>query len=164
MLRKLILVMILSLLASGAWAETRGFQLSATPDVAIHPKTTQIEGITIGLWSENPQNAFAWGFVNGSTGNSSGLSLGLVNYAQNYRGAQLSFVNYNKGEFKGLQWGAFNYAGKLHGLQLGFVNYAGAADKGLQVGLINIMNQTQNWFTGFPDEVAPGMVFVNWRL
>jgi hypothetical protein len=63
-----------------------------------------------------------------------------------------------------LQLAAFNYAEKLHGLQLGFINFAAASDKGVQVGLINVMKSTKDWFVNFPDEVAPAMVFVNWRF
>ena len=163
-MKRWVLVVLSCLVASSAWAETRNFQLSVTPDIAIHSRATRIDGISLGIWSENPQSALALGIVNGSTGASSGLSLGfLANYAESYSGAQLAFVNYASGSFKGLQWGAFNYAGKLHGLQLGFINFADTADKGVQIGLLNIMNQTQRWFTGLPQEVAPAMIFVNWR-
>lgn len=166
MKKLLFLVVISCCFSTGALAETKGFQLSLTPDIAILPRTTQVEGVTLGLWSENPQNALALGIVNGSTGDSSGLSLSLLaNYSESYKGAQLAWVaNYAKGEVKGLQWAAFNYASSLHGLQLGLINYAETADKGLQVGLINIMNETRKWFGNLPNEVAPGMVFVNWRF
>jgi hypothetical protein len=165
-MKKLLFVAILCCLSTGALAQTKGFQLSLTPDFAIQTKTTQIEGVTLGLWSENPQNAFALGIVNGSTGDSSGLTLSfLANYSENYRGAQLAWIaNYAKGTVEGLQWATFNYASQLHGLQLGFINYAEASDKGLQVGFVNIMNETQKWFGNLPNEVAPGMVFVNWRF
>lgn len=165
-MKKLLFVVILCCFSTGAFAETKGFQLSLTPDIAIQTKTTQIEGLTLGLWSQNPQNALALGIVNGSTGNSSGLSLGLLaNYSENYKGAQLAWIaNYAKGEVTGFQWAAFNYASKLHGLQLGFINYAEAAENGLQVGLVNIMNNTKKWFGNFPNEVAPVMVLVNWRF
>lgn len=165
-MKKLFLVIVLCCFATGALAETRGFQLSLTPDIAIQPKTTQIEGLTLGIWSQNPQNALALGIVNGSTGDSSGLSIGLLaNYSESYRGIQLAWLaNYAKGEMKGLQWAAFNYASRLHGLQLGLVNYAETSRKGLQIGLINIMNETRSWFGNLPNEVAPGMVLVNWRF
>lgn len=165
-MKKLLFIVILCCFATTALAETKGFQLSLTPDIAIQTKTTQIEGLSLGLWSENPQNALALGIVNGSTGNSSGLSLSLLaNYSESYKGAQLAWIaNYAKGTVTGLQWAAFNYASKLHGLQLGFINYAETAEKGLQVGLVNIMDSTQKWFRNFPNEVAPAMVFVNWRF
>ena len=165
-MKKLLFVIILCCFSTGALAETKGFQLSLIPDIAIQPKTTQIEGVTLGLWSENPQNALALGIVNGSTGNSSGLTLSLLgNYSESYKGAQLAWIaNYAKGEVKGLQLAAFNYASRLHGLQLGLINYAEASDKGVQIGLVNIMNETQKWFGNLPNEVAPGMVFVNWRF
>ena len=165
-MKKLLFVVILCCFPTGALAETKGFQLSLTPDIAIQTKTTQIEGVTLGLWSENPQNALALGIVNGSTGDSSGLALSfLANYSENYKGAQLAWIaNYSKGKVEGLQWAAFNYASTLHGLQLGFINYAERSNKGLQVGFINIMNETQKWFGNLPNEVAPGMIFVNWRF
>ena len=72
-------------------------------------------------------------------------------------------VNYTGGTMKGLQTAAVNYAGKLTGLQLGFVNYAETAESGVQVGFVNIIPQNQ-WFSGLPDELAPGMVIVNWRF
>ncbi len=165
-MKRFLLLIILCFFATGAYAETRGFQLSLVPDIAIHSKTTRIEGVTLGLWSENPQNALALGIVSGSTGDSSGLSLSLLaNYSESYRGAQLAYIaNYAKGSVEGLQLAAFNFAAKLHGLQLGFINYAETSDKGVQVGLINIMNETRRWFSNFPNEVAPAMVFVNWRF
>lgn len=164
-MKKLILVIIFCLFATGALAETSGFQLSLIPDIAIQPKTTRIEGVTLSLWGENPQNALALGFVNGSTGNSSGLSWGFLgNYAENYRGAQLGIANYTSGNFTGFQWAAVNYAGNLNGLQLGFVNIANKTEKGVQLGFVNIIRETTEWFRNFPDEVAPAMVFVNWRF
>ena len=150
MMKKTLLVLLGCLIATGAFAETKGFQMSLIPDVAIHSKTTHIKGVSLNIWGDNPQDSFALGFVNGSTGNSSGFSLGLiVNYADSYKGLQLAPVN---------------YASRLHGLQLGLVNMAMTAEEGVQIGLINIMNQTEKWFSNFPDEVAPGMVFVNWRF
>jgi hypothetical protein len=56
---------------------------------------------------------------------------------------------------KGLQTGAVNYSDHLTGVQFGFVNYAAKATTGVQIGLINLIPQNQ-WFTGFPDELAPG--------
>jgi len=164
-MKKWMLVLTCCFFATGAYAETRSFQLSLTPDIAVHSRTTHIDGVSLNIWGENPQNAVALGIVNGSTGNSSGLSLGfLANYAESYKGAQLSMIaNYASGMFTGLQWAAFNYAGKLHGVQLGLVNFAETSDKGVQIGFVNIMNQTKQWFSNFPNEVAPVMVFLNWR-
>ena len=70
MIKKLVLVLFGCLIATGALAETKGFQLSLVPDVAIHSSSTPIKGVSLNVWGENPQNAFALGFVNGSTGNS----------------------------------------------------------------------------------------------
>lgn len=165
-MKKFILVLLCCFFATPVFANNSSLQLSLVPDVALQPRTTFINGASIGIWSENPQRALALGIVNGSTGDSSGLSLGLLgNYAENYRGAQLAWLgNYTSGTLSGVQWSAFNYAGKLNGLQIGFLNYAGAAEQGVQIGLINIMNETEQWFSNLPNEVAPAMVFVNWRF
>ena len=150
MIKKLLLVLISCFFATAASAETKGFLLSLTPDIAIQSRTTQIDGVSISVWGENPQNSLALGFVNGSTGDSSGLALGLL-------------ANYSLGNFKGGQWAPLNYAANLTGFQLGFINFAETVDKGIQIGLVNIISQNKNWFTRFPHEVAPAMVFVNWR-
>lgn len=166
MIKKFVLVLFGCFIASGAFAETKGFQMSLIPGIAIHSQTTLIKGVSLSFLGENPQNGLALGVVNGSTGESSGLSLGLLsNYSENYTGAQLAFIaNHSSQKSSGLQLAVFNYAGKLHGLQLGFINVARTSDKGVQIGLINFMNQTKNWFSNFPNEVAPGMIFVNWRF
>ena len=177
-MKKLMIVALGCVVAAGAFAEAKPFQASLTPDVAIHSKDTRINGVALSIWGENPQSAFALGFVNGSSGDSKGLSLGLVNYAENYSGVTLGTVNYASGNFigaqlgfvnsaenmKGLQWGCVNHAGALNGLQLGFVNYAKTATDGIQIGFVNIMDETEKCFSGFPGELAPAMVFVNWRL
>ena len=165
--------------ASVAMAESKPVQLSLTPEIAIFDRNTTIEGLTLGIWSENPQKAFALGFVNGSSGDSAGFSLGfLFNYADSYKGVQWAPVNYTKVDFvgwqsaivnytegsaRGLQTGLVNYAGNLTGLQFGVVNYAATANSGVQIGIINLIPQNE-WFTGFPSELAPGMIIVNWRF
>ncbi len=162
-MKKLVIAVLICLVASSAYAESKPFQLSLVPDVAIHSKDTHIKGVTLNIWGQNPQSAFALGFVNGSTGDSKGFSWGLVNYAESYTGVEMGLVNYATGNFTGVQSGFFNYAVKLKGLQLGAINYAKTAESGVQIGLINIISQNQ-WFTGFPNELAKGMVFVNWRF
>jgi len=149
-MKKILLLLGLALVTVGASAEPKPFQLSLTPGIAIYDRTEKIEGLTIGLWSENPQAAFALGIVNGSSGDSAGLSVGILNYADSYRGLQWGLVNYTKGDtlgwqggfclglvgsvvnytggtMKGFQCGVVNYAGRLTGLQLGIVNYAATA-------------------------------------
>jgi hypothetical protein len=162
-MKKLVIAVLICLVASSAYAESKPFQLSLVPDVAIHSKDTHIKGVTLNIWGQNPQSAFALGFVNGSTGDSKGFSWGLVNYAESYTGVEMGLVNYATGNFTGVQSGFFNYAVKLKGLQLGTINYAKTAESCIQIGLINIISQNQ-WFTGFPKELAKGMVFVNWRF
>jgi len=175
------------LAAGAAWAQSESFQASLTPDHAIHDRTTRIEGMTLSIWGENPQSAFSLGFVNGATGQSSGLSLGLLNYADTYSGAQWSIINithgdvsgwqggfafgllgsvmnYTGGHMRGLQTGLINMSGNLSGLQVGLVNYSQRVDSGLQIGLINLIAETEGWFENFPHEVAPGMVLANWRF
>ena len=166
MVKKSVLLLLACFFATTAFAESPPLQLSLIPDVAIHAKSTHIKGLSLNIWGENPQTAVAIGVVNGSTGESSGISLAfLANYAESYTGAHLAWVaNYSSARFSGLQWAAFNYAERLNGLQLGFINFAAATDRGVQVGLINVMKSNQTWFTRLPDEVAPAMVLVNWRF
>jgi hypothetical protein len=153
------------------------FQASLTPDLAIYSKTTEIHGLALSIWGENPQHALALGFVNGSTGDSGGFSLSLVNYADSYTGVawgivnvnqnqfngwQCGFFNVSQGSFVGLQSGGINVAKEYSGLQLGFVNYSENLH-GIQLGFINVaMNNP--WFTDFPDKLATGFPFVNWSF
>jgi hypothetical protein len=171
--------LVIIMAASEAMAGSKPIQLSLTPDISIYGRSTRIEGLTLSIWGENPQTSLALGIVNGSAGRSAGFSLGLLlNYADTYKGLQLSLVNYTQsnllgwqagvvdyteGSVKGLQTGFVNYAGHLTGVQLGLVNYAAASTTGVQIGIINLLPQNR-WFTRFPDELAPGMVIVNWRF
>jgi hypothetical protein len=170
----------LVLAATGALAAERPIQLSLTPEIALYDRTDQITGLTLSLWGENPQTALALGIVNGSTGDSAGLSIGLLlNYAESYTGVQWApinytrmdflgwqsgLVNYTGGSMMGFQSGFVNYAGRLRGLQLGFINYAETASSGVQLGLINVITSNTRWFSGLPEELAPAMVFVNWSF
>lgn len=162
-MKNLIVVAFICVFASSAYAESKPVQLSLVPDVAIYSKETHIKGVALSIWGENPQSALALGFVNGSTGDSKGFSWGLVNYAENYSGIEWGLVNHASGQFTGWQSGFINYADKLKGLQLGTINYANSAGSGLQIGLVNIISENQ-WFTGFPKELAKGMIFINWSF
>lgn len=156
-------VILLCLSATSAYARTAPFQLSLVPDVAIHSRNTHISGIALSVWGENPQSALALGIVNGSRGNSLGLSLGFVNYASNYKGLEWGTVNVVSGTLTGVQSGFVNYAENLAGLQLGAVNVAKRSRAGIQIGFINLLLQNI-WFTELPRALAPGMIFVNWRF
>ena len=166
-------------LGSTAFAETRAFQASLTPEIAVHDRDVVIEGLSLQLWGENPQKALSLGLVSGSVGQSSGFSLSLLaNYADSYKGVhwgginytrkdflgwQSGLINYTDQRFKGVQTGFVNYARHLKGVQFGLINFAQTADAGVQLGLGNIIRENR-WFKDFPDSVAPGMVFVNWRF
>jgi hypothetical protein len=175
------------LVSTVAMAGTKPFNLSLTPDIAVYDRSETIEGLTLSIWGENQQTSLALGIANGSVGDSAGLSLGILNYAENYRGLQWglvnhtsgntsgwqggfffglvgSVVNYTGGTMEGFQAGAVNYAGRLTGLQLGVVNYAETTDAGLQIGIINIIRKNTTWFTNLPEELAPAMILVNWRF
>jgi hypothetical protein len=182
-MKKWTVVAVVCALAGSVMAETAGFQLSLTPDIAIQSRDTEIKGVSIGVWNENPGSQWQAGFVNGATGDSAGLQWfiflpTIYNYAENYKGAQLGFVNNVSGNFVGLQWGLVNYANALTGVQLGgvniaksvdggfqwaLVNYAETADNLFQLGLVNIIADNQ-WFSDFPGDLAQGMVFVNWSF
>lgn len=190
-MNRFILVALGCAVASGAFSQSKFFQASLTPEIALKTRDTLIEGIALNIWGENPQSALAFGIVNGSTGESVGLSLGILNYTENYKGVQWALVNTAGGTFMGWQAGLVNYADTmagfqyggvniattmkglqlgwvnitkdLTGVQLGYVNYAQTAYAGIQIGLVNIIPENQ-WFSEFPDELAKGMVIVNWRF
>ena len=159
------------------------FQASLTPDAAIQPKTTKINGLCLSIWGENPQTGLALGFVNGSTGDSKGFTWSLYNYADSYTGVSWGLANYSKTNFVGWQGGIFfcpclvnvakgnflgfqeavvNYAEDFQGLQLGVVNYATHLN-GVQIGLANIA-KNNSWFDDFPNQLAKGFPIVNWSF
>ncbi len=186
-MKKLLFALIFAVCSTVALAETHPFNLSLTPDIAVFDRSDRIEGLTLSIWGENPQSSLAIGLVTGTSQESVGLSLGFVNYGQNYTGVQWglvnvasedfsgwqggfffglvgSVVNYTGGTMSGFQCGLVNYSGKLTGLQLGLVNYTEGGDAGVQIGLINIIGENDAWFVELPDELAPAMIIVNWRF
>lgn len=178
-MKQLLVATLLGVTGVCAAVASQPIQLSLTPEIALFDRSERIEGLALSIWGENPQTALALGFVNGSTGRSAGLSLSFIlNYANDYKGVQWAAVNYTEGDFlgwqggfvnytdgtmKGLQSGFVNYAGNLTGLQFGFVNFAETAETGVQIGLVNLI-PSNAWFSELPDELAPGMIFVNWRF
>lgn len=180
-MKKLMVAVLGCAMASGAMAESAGFQLSLTPDIAIQDRNTEITGLSIGIWNENPSPKFNWqiGFANGTTGDSVGVQFpAIYNYAESYTGLQLGIVNYSTEQFVGLQWGVVNVANELTGAQLGTVNVAQSVDSGFQMGVVNYAATADNlfqlgviniiadnaWFSDFPDDLAQGMVIVNWSF
>jgi len=184
-MKKLILITTLVISAAGLQAaDAPFFQAALTPDIALYSKTTEISGISLDIWGENPQHSFNLGFVNGSTGDSGGFSLAFfVNYADAYTGVEWSMVNVSrtsfvgwqggfifwpslvnvsKGTFTGFQEGVVNCAQEFHGFQLALVNYTENLH-GVQIGLINIALNNP-WFHEFPDKLATGFPFVNWSF
>ena len=115
------------LISTGVMAETRPFNLSLTPEIAVFDRSETIEGVTLSIWGENPQTSLALGIVNGTSGNSAGLSWAFIlNYADNYKGIQWAPINYVMGDFLGWQLAFVNYTeGAMKGLQTGWVNCAG---------------------------------------
>ncbi len=183
-MKKLFTIATFAISAAGLQAdESHGFQASLTPDIAIYPKTDEIRGLSLNIWGENPQQGVALGFVNGSTGDSSGFTLGLFNYADSYTGVSWGVVNYSQtgfvgwqggfifwpslvnvsqGTFTGFQEGLVNCAQDFHGFQLAFVNYTENLH-GVQIGLVNIALNNP-WFDDFPDKLATGFPIVNWSF
>jgi len=148
-IKTLILCVIACVITSTAFAGSKAFQASVAPGIAIHDRHQKIEGLTLSLWGENPQASLALGIINGTEGNSAGLSLGFLNYGDTYKGVQLGLINIDD---------------KLHGAQFGFLNVAKATKTGFQFGLINIIPENKKWFSNFPYEIAPFMLFINWRI
>jgi hypothetical protein len=161
-MKKTLPVLILCAVAFSAAADEKFLQLSLTPDVALCSRDTVIKGISLNIWGENQQSGFALGIVNGSTGDSCGMSWGVVNYAESYSGLQLGFVNYVSDSLTGVQLGGVNVATRASGLQWGFVNYAEDLH-GVQVGFINIAANNP-WFDEFPDKLATVFPIVNWSF
>jgi hypothetical protein len=162
-MKRIITILAVTIAAVGAQAgETSFLQLSLTPDIALQPKETRIEGISLNIWGENPQSSFTLGFVNGSTGTSAGFSWGLVNYSEEYTGVQLGIVSCSKVKFTGWQGSWINVAKEFHGLQSGLVNYTESMS-GVQIGFVNIIKDN-GWFDEFPNKLAKGFVFVNWSF
>ncbi|MEJ0089481.1 MAG: hypothetical protein WDM80_07025 [Limisphaerales bacterium] len=178
-MKKIFVITTLVISAASLRAEeSHCFQASLTPDIAIYPKTAQINGLSLSIWGQNPQQGIAVGIVNGSTGDSAGFSWGLVNYSETYTGVSWAWVNVNQTSFTGWEYGLvnvargdftgfqsgwiFNYAGKMKGLQLGLVNYSQNL-QGVQIGLANIAINN-GWFNEFPDKLATGFPIVNWSF
>jgi hypothetical protein len=176
-MKNLLIMLALAAGTLGLQADDAVFQASLTPDIAIHSRTTQINGFALNIWGENPQSSLNLGFVNGSTGVSQGLSWGLVNYADSYTGVawgivnisqenfygwQNGAINYSQGTFTGLQSGWLNAAQEFHGLQVGFVNYSENL-RGVQIGFANIALNNP-WFNEFPNKLATGFPIVNWSF
>jgi hypothetical protein len=185
-MKKLFIAVIGCSLVSGAFA-SKGFQASLTPDIAVHDRGTDINGVSIGVWNENPSEKFQWqfGFVNGATGDSVGVQWFIFlptfyNYAENYTGAQLAIVNYTSGNFIGYQAATVNIiGGDFIGLQSGVVNYTKNTKAGVQLGLVNYTETVTDWcfqlglvniiadnewFSDFPSDFAKGFVIANWSF
>ncbi|MBN1865616.1 MAG: hypothetical protein JW808_12025 [Victivallales bacterium] len=134
-MKKLLLCMVMAMISTGAMAEARYFNLSLTPDIAVYHRTDTIYGVTLSIWGENRQSSLALGIANGTLGQSYGVSLGVLNYADTYTG-----------------------------LQSGLINFTENTDSGFQIGLINIINENKGWFSDLPNSLAPWMILVNWRF
>jgi hypothetical protein len=163
--------------APATGSETAVFQASLTPNIAIHPRTTEIHGLALHIWGENPLHGAALGFVNGSTGESKGFTWGMYNYDDSYVGVQWGIVNYSKQNFKGWQGGMVNiskgkftgwqdawvnWSEEVHGLQSGIFNYSTQLH-GVQLGLINVA-ANNDWFKDMPHKFAKGFPFFNWSF
>ena len=143
----LLLALLVIFMAGGQAMASKPIQLSLTPNFAIYSRTTQIEGLSLSIWGENPQTSLALGFFNGFTGSSKGFALGIfLNYSDSYKGVQWGGVNYTKGSMLGWQAGIVDYVdGSMKGLQTGLVNYAGHL-KGVQFGSSIMPSRRQQAF------------------
>lgn len=160
-MKKLIVILAFGVASLSASAES-WFNASLTPDIAVESRDTQINGLTLSIYGENPQTSFALGFVNGSTGDSAGVQFGLFNWGKgNFTGWQSAWVNFCDGKLVGAQTGLFNKCGTATGAQLGFVNWAESGEGLVQIGFANII-EDNGWFENLPEKFATGFVFVNW--
>lgn len=140
------------------------FQASLTRGLAIYDRNTEIHGLSLNIWGENPQQGVSLGFINGSTGDSGGFSWAiLANYDDSYTGVQWGFANFSKQHFVGWQSGVVNAdQGDFKGLQFGILNYTENLH-GVQIGLLNLA-ENNAWFSEFPDQLAKGVPIVNWSF
>lgn len=178
-MKRLFIIAALAAGVATVKADESAFQLSLTPGAAIHSKTTQINGVSLGIWGENPQHSFNLGFVNGSSGDSSGFSVAVIgNYAESYGGIQWGMINHTSkrfvgwqdglinhdgGYFKGLETGLVNVAHDAHGLQFGVINYAQKMH-GVQIGIINVIASSP-WFTDQGlNTLSKGFPIFNWSF
>ncbi len=162
-MKKLLTGLAFVLVSTGAMAGTKSFNLSLTPDISVYGRSETIHGVTLSIWGENPQQSLAIGLVNGATEKSAGLSIGILNYADSYKGVQWGVVNYTSGNFSGWQGGPFfgllvsavNYTGgDMTGLQIGAVNYVGGDMAGLQVGVVNCVSRLSGLQLGIVNYAA----------
>ena len=176
-MKKLFLITTLAASAASLTAGEAIFQASLTPDIAIYTRASEINGLSLGFWGENPQHALAISLVNGSTGDSQGVTLGIVNYADSYEGIafgwlnssrdnfygwQNGVINFSHGTFTGLQMGALNVTQEMHGLQMGVFNYSENLH-GVQLGFANVALNNPP-FKEMPNKLAPIFPFLNWSF
>lgn len=175
---KKIIVILPALIAGAAGVNAAEFfQAALTPEIGIHANTTEIRGLALNIWGQNPQHSLTLGLINDSTGDSGGLTWGILNCADSYTGVawgaanisrenfvgwQGGVLNVSQGAFLGLQSGAINVAQGFQGLQLGLVNYAENLD-GVQLGVVNVALNNA-WFDEFPDKLATGFPLLNWSF
>lgn len=84
-----------------------------------------------------------------------GFQLGMVNYAGEVDGFQLSLANVALRKMDGFQLGLGNYAGDFTGTQIGLLNIGGKVD-GAQFGLINVAKDVKG-VAFAPVNVIPGI-------
>jgi hypothetical protein len=60
---KKVLTILAGVLGMGRVLAGEPLQLSLTPDFALYDRSERIEGVTLSIWGENPQSAFALGLV-----------------------------------------------------------------------------------------------------
>src|ERR1700733_6231356 len=73
--------------------DNAAIQLSLTPDIALYPRTTTIDGFSLNIWGENEQHGVAFGLVNGSVGQSGGGRLGGGEFDGGYTGGPMGRVS-----------------------------------------------------------------------
>jgi hypothetical protein len=127
MLKKLAVLLLLTVSISGIAKDTSVFRFSLCPGFGW-PKDKNVTGLNLGLIGDQDKDKNVTG---------TDWSL-LATLTEDVKGSQCSFINISKNsEFT--QGGLVNVAENCKGTQWGFVNFGKDAD-GLQIGLINIMN------------------------
>ena len=59
-MKKIFIISAFIIGAASLNAAEAAIQLSLTPEIALYPKTTRINGLALDIWGENPQYTEPW--------------------------------------------------------------------------------------------------------
>ncbi len=125
----------------------------------------EFKGVSLSLanWHEGQSTGASIGFVN-YVNNMKGLTLGFVNYAESSSSINLGFVNVINNEAL-LNLGIVNYTGGHSNVDIAFVNYAESTT--FQLGLVNATKNLDGLQVGIinyaENGIYPVLPLINFR-